>query len=245
MMKRLAVVVGINDYPGSSNDLHGCVNDALDWHATLLSHGYDVTELLLDGDATRDNVTDALTSAVSRLRFGDRLVWTYSGHGSTIPDTSGDEPDKTDECIVLHDWQQSGFLVDDEIGAMLDQRRAGSSVITISDSCFSGTVARFVDTTAQPRYFPAEYLTPREVVAAPRRLQPTILLSGCDEHEVSYDATIDGRPRGAFSWAALSTIRPNQTISAWHDATRELLPSQQYPQTPQLQATRWQKRMRL
>ena len=30
-----AVCIGINNYPGTSNDLQGCVNDANDWCALL------------------------------------------------------------------------------------------------------------------------------------------------------------------------------------------------------------------
>jgi len=32
-MAKLALCIGINDYPGTVNDLSGCVNDAQDWSA--------------------------------------------------------------------------------------------------------------------------------------------------------------------------------------------------------------------
>ena len=34
-MTKKALCIGINDYPGTQNDLNGCVNDARDWAAAL------------------------------------------------------------------------------------------------------------------------------------------------------------------------------------------------------------------
>lgn len=40
--------IGINNYPGTSNDLSGCVNDAKDWSALLQGMGFE-TSLMLTG----------------------------------------------------------------------------------------------------------------------------------------------------------------------------------------------------
>ena len=253
MVKR-AVCVGINDYPGSGNDLSGCVNDALGWQTLLTGQGYQYTSLLNDG-ATRRNVLDALEDAVAQSRFGDRIVFTYSGHGSWVPDTSGDETDRRDECLVAYDWQNSGYIVDDELQQIWDKRRFGVRVVTFSDSCHSGTVSRFVGeypTYLHARYFPTELLVPRRYVPQRRtglRSTGTVLVSGCDDPEYSYDAFIEGRAQGAFSWAALDTwhallMDKGQApqIGPWHKAIRGRLPSEDYPQTPQLDASAWQRR---
>ena len=257
MKRRLALVVGINDYPGSGNDLHGCVNDANAWASLLNGLDYS-TIVLLDEDATRANVENELRAAMQELHFGDRFVFTYSGHGSYVADTSGDEDDQRDEALVLHDWQNAGFLVDDELGQIMDSRHYGSRVVTISDSCFSGTVSRFLTTEQrqQRTYIPAEQrkarffnpamLPERPIAKAhPARKSESVLLSGCDEHEVSYDAVIGGVPQGAFSSAALSTFEEHSSISAWHERIRGILPSNDYPQTPQLRAEPHQKRWTL
>jgi hypothetical protein len=34
-MAKTALCIGINDYPGTANDLSGCINDAQDWANTL------------------------------------------------------------------------------------------------------------------------------------------------------------------------------------------------------------------
>ena len=36
-----AICIGINNYPGISNDLNGCVNDAKDWSALLQGMGFE------------------------------------------------------------------------------------------------------------------------------------------------------------------------------------------------------------
>ena len=48
-MKR-SLHIGINDYPGTQNDLSGCVNDANDWEKTLSDRGFQ-TITLLDAQA--------------------------------------------------------------------------------------------------------------------------------------------------------------------------------------------------
>ena len=244
MKKRLALCVGINDYPETQNDLRGCINDAEGWTQLMQSEGYEVVTLL-DGEATRENVLSELRAAMHDLRFGERFVFTYSGHGSWVPDRDGDEVDGRDECIVLHDWEERGFLTDDEMYNIWQTRVYGVRVSVFSDSCFSGTVARFLNPFPgyqKPRFFDPDLLTPgassRAGLPRNERSRPgTLLLSGCDELEVSYDADIAGMPQGAMSWAALTTYRPGIHMKDWHKAIRTKLPSDVYPQSPQLQST--------
>ena len=98
-MAKRALCVGINDYPGTNSDLSGCVNDANDWAKELKTRGYQVTSLL-DKQATRRAMIDGLTKLVTGAVAGDSLVFTFSGHGSWLPDDSGDEPDGRDECCA-------------------------------------------------------------------------------------------------------------------------------------------------
>jgi hypothetical protein len=55
-----ALCIGINDYPGTSSDLAGCVNDAQDWAAMLTGRGFSVSTLL-DGEATGKGIRTAIT----------------------------------------------------------------------------------------------------------------------------------------------------------------------------------------
>lgn len=66
---------------------------------------------------------------------------------------------------------------------------------------------------------------------------PEILVSGCSDSEYSYDARINGRYNGAMSAMALNVIRqnPKMTYNEFYASLRKLLPSSEYPQTPQLE----------
>lgn len=258
MNKRFALCVGINDYPGTGQDLRGCVNDAGDWGRLLTSEGYAV-QTLLDAQATKAAILAGLRSLVAQARFADRIVFTYSGHGSWVPDRDGDEEDRRDEVLVAHDFRTGGLITDDELNEVFAERRFGVRVLVVSDSCNSGTLHRFVEAhtvvDAKPRFLaPSEFLSDEALVRAavvaeeqPRgtsRTQ-TALLSGCADTEYSYDAFIDGRPRGAFTAHALATYKSGQSLAAWHKAIRQNLPNGEYPQTPQFQATSSQRRWSL
>ncbi len=64
-----------------------------------------------------------------------------------------------------------------------------------------------------------------------------ILLSGCDDDEYSYDDYINGRWNGVFSSNAIKIIRDRLTYNEFHEAVRKILPSDQYPQSPQLEGS--------
>jgi hypothetical protein len=68
---------------------------------------------------------------------------------------------------------------------------------------------------------------------------PEILMTGCSDSEYSYDAEFDNRPNGAMTTLALRVIRqnPNATYREFHRGLRALLPSEDYPQSPQLEGS--------
>ena len=62
-------------------------------------------------------------------------------------------------------------------------------------------------------------------------------MSGCQDTEYSYDAWFQGRPNGAFTFVALRALKSlptKATYRDWYNAIRKMLPSQQYPQSPNL-----------
>src|SRR4051812_22407833 len=145
-MRKTALCIGINDYPGSGNDLAGCVNDARDW-AEALTERFFETETLLDAQATGDAIRDRIRRKLGGALAGDVVVITYSGHGTRVPDRDGDEPDHRDEALCPYDTMTAGPLVDDELYDLFAERERGVRVVLISDSCHSGTVARLAQST--------------------------------------------------------------------------------------------------
>jgi len=258
-MAKYGLCIGINNYPGTGSDLAGCVNDANDWARELAKRGFDV-ERLLDGKAKRKPMLAAIEATVTKAKAGDAVVVQYSGHGSFVPDDDSDEPDGTDECLCPYDINANGPITDDELFDLYSGRAPGAKVLMISDSCHSGTVARFAPITTpttmrgkqapqrKVRFLPpAAFLSQRNLAKfgarrAIRRSSPpgrygALLMSGCQDTEYSYDAYFEGRPNGAFTFVALRALAKlpaNATYAAWYRAIRAALPSQQYPQTPNL-----------
>jgi hypothetical protein len=66
---------------------------------------------------------------------------------------------------------------------------------------------------------------------------PELLISGCTDSEYSYDAEFNGRPNGAMSAYAIGVIKENPllTYEEFHEKLRTFLPSNEYPQSPQLE----------
>ncbi|GAA2353761.1 caspase family protein [Dactylosporangium salmoneum] len=253
---KLALCIGINDYPGTDNDLAGCRNDADDWSAALVARGFD-TRRLLDADASGAAIREAIRDLLARSAAGDAVVITYSGHGTWVPDENGDEPDHRDEALCPWDTADNGPLVDDELHELFAAAAPGVRTVLISDSCHSGTLTRLHhplgDHPGRARFLPpSSFLPPPQRLRAaltagtPRPPDPrptALLLAGCRDSEYSYDGEFNGRPNGAFTYVALTALAglpESATYRDWLKAIRGRLPSQDYPQTPALQGTRAQ-----
>jgi hypothetical protein len=210
-----------NHYQGWDGKLKGCEQDARDMAAIATKQKF-AASMLLNEQATADAVKVAISIAAGQLKSGDTFLLTYSGHGSQVPDTNGDETeDKYDETWVLYDRQ----LVDDELYALWGRFEAGVRVLMLSDSCHSGSVARdFLGgpraaglpaaNMPRPRAMPEEEgeRTYRANQALYDQIQADnpqgervgigasiVLISGCQDNQVS----LDGVKNGVFTGALL------------------------------------------
>jgi hypothetical protein len=253
-MAKTALCVGINDYPGFVNDLSGCLNDANDWAETLERRGYGVRRLL-DQAATKSAVVAALTRLVGEAAPGDSLVFTWSGHGSWLPDDDGDEADHRDETLCPHDVDRGRNLTDDELAEIFGRKPEEARLYFIADSCHSGSVSRFAPPLRPagapgaherrvrflpPGSFPrddAHAARIRACASRPiaRQKYPALLIAACSDAEYSYDDWFAGRANGAFTYTALRTLASNpSTPSEWMSLIRRALPTPEHPQTPRL-----------
>ena len=256
-MANHALCVGINDYPGTRLDLRGCVNDATDWQSALADGGYSPV-LLTDASATRDAVMDALRTLIGNAVSGDSCVFTFSGHGSWLPDESGDESDERDELLCPYDVMQHAYILDDDLYQVFSTKASGVRITMVSDSCHSGTVVRAAPKLERPATDAAgaRLLPPYVLAQGDRRLEraidravrkpattklryPALLLAACADDELSYDASFDGRPNGAFTRTALTALATGVTTpQALYDEIRKTLPTEWFPQTPQIHGSR-------
>lgn len=253
-MAKVALCIGINNYPGTQLDLAGCVNDADDWAAALVGRGFE-THRLLDAQATKAAMAQGMHDVIAAAAPGDCVVITFSGHGTYVPDTSGDEIDGLDEGLCPHDIKTGGgALLDDEIHRMFSARKSGVRLVLISDSCHSGTVTRAVpgdddgDDVPRPRFLPMGNWLPAEQLprAASGRPATTVavssgespfvramarsddvLFAGCREgpNNFSYDARFRGRPNGAFTHYALKALRTLPPQASYADWLAAVTPA--------------------
>jgi hypothetical protein len=220
-----ALCVGINDYPVRGSDLKGCVNDAEAWAELLREHyGFATADIamLLDKQATKQNVLAGLDALLAGAKSGDVLVFTNSSHGTYLADESGDET-RYDEAMCPYDMREN-LIVDDELRARFATLATGVRLTVISDSCFSGTVTRAASPIPTPDDRRARFVNPRligrrEIPDVRRRAHPVrnelypeakmkeLLVSGCNDKQYSYDARFGSTYHGAMTYFALDIIR--------------------------------------
>jgi metacaspase-1 len=89
---------------------------------------------------TRANILQAMKNLVAGAQTGDSLFLQFSGHGSQVRDTSGDEVDGLDETILPLDFKTAGQITDDDMYDILVRRvPKGARLTALFDCCHSGT----------------------------------------------------------------------------------------------------------
>ena len=261
---RKALCVGINKfkkYPSAS--LQGCVNDARDMSSLLKDFlGFtakDIT-ILTDARATKANIMKNLQSMVAGAKQGkySYLVFSLSSHGTQVPDTSGDEPDRADEAFCPHDLDQAGnqwdpnhIISDDELHDLLVQLPSHVLLEVYLDTCHSGTGIRAIDMLLdrRPRYLPPPSLEAFQKGDGRRSrglhesllekgLVHHILWAGCRADQTSADANIGGTWHGAFTYYFCKELRASKnklSRKALLTKVRADLKAGHYTQIPQLE----------
>lgn len=145
MATKVSLHIGLNSvdtsqYQGNYPTLRNAENDTDYYHSLALQQGFSAVRLV-GKDATSNNLLDNLKAYAERLQAGDLLFISYSGHGTRVTDLNDDEPDGYDEVLVLYDR----LFIDDEFQLCWAQFKPGVRIFFISDSCFNGTVARFLE----------------------------------------------------------------------------------------------------
>lgn len=247
-----ALCVGINDYPGVDSDLNGCVNDCSDWADTLLTRGFGVTKLV-NAEATKAAIVDQFSKLLTAVGPDDTAVFTFSGHGTWLPDIDGDEDDGRDEALCPYDLSETNLLLDDDILNIIHEyKKPKSRIVMIMDCCHSGTMIKAAS-LFNPGHVKVRYLPPTKFVKNPKLVEAMtvassvpkvnsvpggVLLAGCRDVEYSYDTSFGSRSNGAFTYFALEALKKSPVnYATWMKEVRKSLPTGKYPQTPQLQAT--------
>ncbi|EGB04948.1 putative metacaspase, partial [Aureococcus anophagefferens] len=204
-----ALLVGCN-YPGSSAELRGCVNDVLRMRALLLGQGFPEQQIVILRDdrggqqrPTRRAITEGLRWLAAGAGRGDSLFFHFSGHGSQERDRTGDEADGYDETIVPCDYKSAGQITDDELHAILVRPLPdGARLTSIMDCCHSGTGLDL------PYCFtPGRGWQTDDVPCFSRG--DVQLFSGCEDDQCSADTYANAAAGGAMTNAFLKALAEN------------------------------------
>lgn len=258
-----ALLVGINKYQQPGTDLRGCVNDVVNMRK-LLNEVYkfplDNIRVLTDYRATKQGILERLHWLIDGAAVNDELVFHFSGHGSQVRDRSGDElQDRLDEILCPTDLNWNDPLTDDIIGAIFKSLPPSRYLTMICDSCHSGSMTRsfFENPELEDPKAPKDrFMVPpidiqarsegRELVRSNIGMkqnkggkpvdQKHILLSGCQDHQTSADAFIDGTYQGALTATLIKVLRsnPNMDCNNVHRNTVNILRKSGFSQIPNL-----------
>jgi len=217
-MLKKALLIGINYYDTPQAELKGCINDVVNMRNMLIdAYGYEPQHItVLRDDAlnvvdkpTTSNIMKQLSRIVAESASLAEIWIHYSGHGSQIRDTNGDESDRKDEVIVPSDYAQAGVISDDMIFKIIKQSKCPTMLLF--DSCNSGTVCdlmwnfNVIDTT-------------RVSVAKTNNTSinnPNIYcFSGCRDEQTSADIynLASQQSGGAMTIAVMECLRMNRHI---------------------------------
>ena len=147
-----ALLVGIDDYPGSVPKLEGCVNDinaiAEYLNERIDRHNYEPNIVrLANEEATRQAVINNFEQHLGKAGSNDVALFYYSGHGSqepAPPEFWHLEPDRMDETLVCWDSRTSNWdLADKELAYLIGKvAKNNPHIVVILDSCHSGSGTR-------------------------------------------------------------------------------------------------------
>jgi hypothetical protein len=145
-----AVIVGIDDYPGGDADLRAAVADARDVDSALAAYGVPANHrlMLLDKQATSDNIRGALAWMNTRASADSTAVFFYSGHVRQVAGDPDRDGEAVDEAIVAADGDN---VYDGQVADLLRNMDARSAWIGIA-ACYG---AGFDDALAPGRILTA------------------------------------------------------------------------------------------
>jgi len=236
--QKKALLIGCN-YPGSSAELSGCINDVSRMNQMLTSlYGFQPGSIRIltddgrsrDGMPTRSNITQGMQWLVQGAQPGDVLFFHFSGHGGQEEDPTYTEEDGYDETLCPTDFQIAGQIVDTEVlDALCMPLPSGVKLTAVLDCCHSGTGLDLPFTWMGGRW--QEETNPCFCAADVQ------LISGCEDVQTSADASDRyGQPAGALTSALCDTLErsPVQPYPQLLQGVYQHLQANGHSQRPQL-----------
>jgi len=270
--RRTALLVGINYNNNSDAMLNGCYNDVVNvsqYLRTVLAYPASAVSILTDGNRgaagagtasalppTRQNILAGMAALIAGMVAGDEAVFHFSGHGSLVRDTNGDEATGLDSCLCPLDYNApasagGGIITDDEIRELLVNRvPRGARLYVILDCCHNGTgcdvrykYEDFSILLSPPSARTPVWRTQQKAFTNGRYTDTAgdvFMISGSRDEQTSADAYINNAFAGALTYAVFSILRTNQAVirtyswSALLRDVRHFMRVNRYSQVPQV-----------
>lgn len=213
--RHVAVLVGNNGYKPPIPPLETPIADVSRIGKVLADRfGYESRVLQ---DAGKAGIVGALNQLAGETQAGDSVLILYAGHGYQMDDTGMGYWIPVDASVKT----AKGWISNDDIARLLAAIPA-RQIILVSDSCFSGTLAK------EQKLKSSGQVAPEEVM---RRRSVLVLTSG-DEEPVS-DEGKEGH--SIFAWNLVRTLEAAGGLTpgyeVWQEVHRGV--TKEYPQSPQ------------
>lgn len=225
-MERYAVAVGLNNYPGSQNDLRGCLKDIDHISHRLVQQFGSNPELIrqcVDKSAAKAGIMSRFVWLRKVAKSNDQIVVYYSGHGSQIATRTGSgEIDGLMECLCPYNFDGTveTAITDRDLYGVFGDLDPSIGFTFFSDSCHSEGLGSLTKTWSPLSWFKKpssnkSFTLPQDSawrtfsanqkgLVARKKVSANpygVFLEGCDSDKTSADAYINGEYQGAFSWA--------------------------------------------
>ena len=225
---KYALLIGLN-YSSTSNRLYGCINDCLLIQSMLVNnYGYHANNIIFMRDdiylsnnilyPNRTNILNQIKQLISKSNVDDcdSLYIHYSGHGSQIKDTNGDEKDGLDEFIVPIDYFTNGSrIIDDELYSLFIAVNDNIPFFVIFDCCNSGTILDlnynygYVSNSLSMTFDGGKSIANKKIIC----------ISACTDNQSALDVTVGSSSNGALTLALYSALQS----SKWNILLKDLL----------------------
>ncbi len=127
-VSKLALLVGMSDYPGEDNDLLGPLWNVKFFRSYLLSRGFAEEDIeVFYPSITRTELRDAIRDLVARSTDDTEIVFYFAGHGTAAARQS---------AICLYD----GNVYQSELASMFSRLRSNKTLF-VFDCCMAGNFA--------------------------------------------------------------------------------------------------------
>ncbi|XP_034228365.1 metacaspase-1 isoform X4 [Prunus dulcis] len=151
---------------------------------------------------TKKNIENSLKWLVEGCKWGDSLVFYFSGHGLRQPDFQNDELDGYDETICPVDFLKEGMILDNDINkTIVWPLKEGVKLHAIVDACHSGTILDL------------EHVYNRKQKSTSGGL--AISISACEDDKMAADTTVFTKKEmnGAMTYILTKTVKENPQIT--------------------------------